>query len=510
VEPNAPEAMPPREVAVALSGGGHRACLFALGVLLYLADAGRNAHVASIASVSGGSLANAAIGDRLDFREASAEQVRAEVKRVASRIAGRRYTPTGTAMRAATVAIVVWAAAALVGVWFLPFPLLVQIGCLLAGVAILFLLIGFTVTGRGPLFGWWGIWAYLAFVILLAELVAVGTPRLRDWEAVDPGTVVIVVLEVVGLVLAASLLSLRGRVAGRAFAHTLFSNKASTALSVLDRTLDQLLCATDLHDGHHVYFSGRFVYGYDYGVSTSAGSLPLHVPMQASAAFPGAFPPRFIRREKLGLPQGAKHLVLVDGGVYDNMADQWQRGFAGRVGRLGGASPKSAEELVVVSASAGLAHDPLKRFRVPLLGELFALKREQSVMYDNGNSLRRQDLVGKFIRDEPNPSGALVHIPQSPLRVPKYYTEKDTSDPARTARAADAKARLLAAGSEADWKQMADANAAVPTTLVAFSSEVTARLLRHAYVLAMVNLHVHLGYPLCPIPGEQEFDDLVL
>jgi hypothetical protein len=32
----------PRPVAVALSGGGHRACLFALGVLLYLSVAGRN------------------------------------------------------------------------------------------------------------------------------------------------------------------------------------------------------------------------------------------------------------------------------------------------------------------------------------------------------------------------------------------------------------------------------------------------------------------------------------
>lgn len=28
-------------IGVTLSGGGHRACLFALGVLLYLADAGR-------------------------------------------------------------------------------------------------------------------------------------------------------------------------------------------------------------------------------------------------------------------------------------------------------------------------------------------------------------------------------------------------------------------------------------------------------------------------------------
>lgn len=41
-----------------MSGGGHRASLFALGVLLYLTDAQMNRHVVSIASVSGGSITN--------------------------------------------------------------------------------------------------------------------------------------------------------------------------------------------------------------------------------------------------------------------------------------------------------------------------------------------------------------------------------------------------------------------------------------------------------------------
>ena len=45
-------------VGVAISGGGHRAGLFGLGVLLYLADAGKNRDVACVSSVSGGSLTN--------------------------------------------------------------------------------------------------------------------------------------------------------------------------------------------------------------------------------------------------------------------------------------------------------------------------------------------------------------------------------------------------------------------------------------------------------------------
>jgi hypothetical protein len=36
-------------IGVALSGGGHRASLFGLGALLYLADAGKSQEVTSIA-----------------------------------------------------------------------------------------------------------------------------------------------------------------------------------------------------------------------------------------------------------------------------------------------------------------------------------------------------------------------------------------------------------------------------------------------------------------------------
>ena len=56
---------------------------------------------------------------------------------------------------------------------------------------------------------------------------------------------------------------------------------------------------------------------------------------------------------------------------------------------------------------------------------------------------------------------------------------------------------------------MAEANALVPTTLVALRRDVTVRLLRHAYVLAMVNLHVLLGYPLLAIPADEAFDKLL-
>ena len=63
-------------VGVALSGGGHRASVWAGGLLLYLADAGRNGDVGVIASVSGGSITNGVVAQELDYRQARADQVR--------------------------------------------------------------------------------------------------------------------------------------------------------------------------------------------------------------------------------------------------------------------------------------------------------------------------------------------------------------------------------------------------------------------------------------------------
>src|SRR5690348_14697371 len=63
-------------VGVALSGGGHRASVWAAGLLLYLADAGRNGDVGVIASVSGGSITNGVVAQEMDYRQARADEVR--------------------------------------------------------------------------------------------------------------------------------------------------------------------------------------------------------------------------------------------------------------------------------------------------------------------------------------------------------------------------------------------------------------------------------------------------
>jgi len=442
-----------------MSGGGHRASVFALGVMLYLADAQRSGQITSIASVSGGSLANGALAQDVDLRSASTGDVEAAIAGVARRVTGRGTLFGANSTIVYLFALAVLALAVAVGPWLLPIPTALEILVLLAGVLVL------------------------------------------AWFA-----------------------GLRGWVCARAYAQTLFSPTGHpTRLADIHTSVDHVICATDLHAGENVYFSGAFVCSYRFGMGTP-GDLPLHRAVQASAAFPGAFPVVWVRRSRFrfigGRPEAerVRLLGLVDGGVYDNMADQWAHGMGTRQSRWGahGAAFQDADELIIVSASAGLEFGSIARLRLPVLGELLALLRDKSVLYDNGNSVRREWLVDRFEtaeREGVGLRGGLVHIVQSPYVVPNFFVGGGGPSPAPE-RAARAKAaiELLRSGpgpDEDEWKTIAAANAHVPTTLVGLEKDITARLLYHAYVLAMVNLHVLLDYPLLQLPPRSRFEQLL-
>jgi predicted acylesterase/phospholipase RssA len=440
-------------ISVSISGGGHRAALFGLGALLYLADAGKNHDVSSIASVSGGSLTNGHLAQTLDYANAT----RDEVNQWAA-VPAKRFARSGT-------------------LWGTPIT-----------------------------------WFYLAALIVLALAVTVGVWFLpvQIW--------IRVVLFAAGLLALALFAELRGAVCGRAFAKTLFTKPGSrpTRLRELHSTIDHVICATDLHAGEHVYFSGRFVCAYRFGYG-QPGDLRLHTAVQASAAFPGGFPARWLRTSSHRFKEaqdekaaGARSLVLADGGVYDNMGDQWAQGIGKRKARWGAlaAALHEPDELIVVNASAGLRFKPAWALRLPLIGEVLTLVRDKDVLYDNGTSVRRAALVARFLLSELQGSGlreALVHIEQSPYKVPQYYK----NDKENTTRADRARAALVALGSaEEEWKTIADQNSRVGTVLTSLGVEVSARLVHHAYVLAMINLHVLLDYPLIAIPDRAQFEKL--
>jgi len=438
--------IPAARVGVAMSGGGHRATLFGLGVLLYLADAGENRNVVSISSVSGGSLTNAFVGLECDYPTTTAADFRTVARRLAGQIANR--------------------------------------GTLFAWRGTRIYLAALGVFGLGIFLVWLLPWYWL---LRLALFVA----ALMAWDFV--------------------LLRRRGIICGWSYAATLFRRAGSAAkLADIRRdSIDHVVCATHLHAGEHMYFSGGFVYAYRFGWGTP-GDLPLHVPVQASTAVPGAFPPRWVRSARLGLRGTAvpRLIALADGGVYDNMADQWFSGFEHRHGVP--VEIKVPGVFIIANASASMGMEPVSSFELPLIGELAALKRSSSIMYDNSASIRKSDLVRLFDTAATGSDcarfgirGALLDIRSDPFAAAGYFSQQEAAWPDRAARARAALTRR-----PVDWTSDGEWAAAMPTDLSKWGVQHSARLLRHAYALAAMNLHVLLGFPLVELPPLQSFEEL--
>lgn len=68
---------PPKQIGICLSGGGFRASFYGLGVLRYVAEAGLLSRLATVSSISGGSIAAAALADRWDQVAADGHTVEA-------------------------------------------------------------------------------------------------------------------------------------------------------------------------------------------------------------------------------------------------------------------------------------------------------------------------------------------------------------------------------------------------------------------------------------------------
>jgi Patatin-like phospholipase len=449
--------------SIALSGGGHRATLFGLGALLYCADAGVNRDVTSIASVSGGSIANAYVGTNVDYPAATGEEFEVAMKPLA-----RRCAMQGT---------VQWA-------W--------EVVLLLVGIAAATCL------------------AVAAFCLALS-----------GWLQVLLCSVCVVV--------ALGLTQARSWVADRVLRRLLFRRDGRDLhLGDLSASITHVMCATEVQSRLHAYFSRTFVYGSDYGVTTTAQGLQLSTAVQASACLPGAFSPRTLSAHKLGLPKARKHpwLWLVDGGVYDNMGDQWARGFASRAGdklRAATGIGPAPENLMVVNASARgdwLAASPL--MRVPVFGELVTLLREKSILYQVGTATRRTSLIDQFdavraLREQPQtpdrdavlaelgPGGTLLHIATSPA----WTARPTTVDPRFHSACARVAAKVAAFGDDEWVAGLAKRSSAVKTTLAKLGPADSVGLLWHGYVLAMSNMHVFFDAPLLDVPSKARFESLI-
>jgi hypothetical protein len=266
---------PRGDLGVSLSGGGVRASAFALGALLYLVDSGLNRRVAVISSVSGASLTNGF----LLSRGASFAQLDATTFDVTASELIRRLTKTPV-MGLPTLAV---------------YLALLVLGALCLSIA-----------ACG-----WPVAPVLPVRVVL--LVVWGTLWLRRGRPIEWA------IERRYLTSQAAI--------GRATGARLFlgSNQRADSTS-------HVFCTTDLVTQSPLFlvdYGGRgWVYSR-YGWF-EASRVPVAAAVRASAALPGAFPPRALATSMLiqassrirGITAPSR-FHLSDGGVWDNLGTQW-------------------------------------------------------------------------------------------------------------------------------------------------------------------------------------------
>jgi predicted acylesterase/phospholipase RssA len=308
------------------------------------------------------------------------------------------------------------------------------------------------------------------------------------------------------------LLLLRNRpiVVSWAFATKLFSRSGkSTKLAGLpNSTVDHVICATDLVFGEHVYFSRQFVYSYRHGGGTP-GPLSLGAAVQTSSCFPGALPARWIRTDQFSFPDRPEvpsKMALIDGGVYDNMGDEWLVNMDDRRKRKDGFPNHvlTPEVVIIVNSSAGQEMSRLGTMLLPFVGELFGLLRIINTLFENTTTTRRRYLLSRFVKNAPR--GCFVMIERSPRSVAASSLKSPDADVRR--RSADVLASLDCQSTQF-WDDLAKATAHAPTTFRGLGNETAAKLIWHGYLNAVCNTHVVLGYPLLKLPTYQDFLDYV-
>jgi predicted acylesterase/phospholipase RssA len=528
-----------RSIGVALSGGGFRATAWGLGAIVGLvrareteSDAENKAKrqtisTVSIASVSGGSIANAALALHLrpnvELDDISVQDLLEDIACAARHVAFQgliRYASATNVFIAVAFVILVGAAGGSAG---------------LLGAAI--------AVGRSwdtrSLFVWPCVIGGALFVVLLALLQFVRSlpwpERVLSASVVGavgagfgagsalvlhfPGHRSLVVAAIAAAVLllwsvALRLVSWRGARVERALDRTILRSDGSpVSLRSCKRHTHQVFCATELQSGEQFFLSPHLIYGYRFGWRADPGTWTLARAVQGSAALPGGFPPQRTvlsdfagalgREWPVDSPpiEDATRVVLVDGGVYDNMATEWEVGFDQRNSRLDGkleSMQARANFLIVANAGKGLEW---KRIwpRGRLRREFAGLTRDQSIQYDQTTAARRRALVAMFRAAEKGavglPCGVVVQASTSPLAVARAIAEDPTEDAAKRARAetwiAPLSALELSPGVTVDWAKMAGHNSAVPTVLHALGATRTIDLLWHAAVLTQVQLHIH-------------------
>jgi predicted acylesterase/phospholipase RssA len=346
-------------LALALSGGGHRATLFALGALLAVVDRGLNKRVVQIASVSGGSITNAFVAQRCEFRQAEPGELDEFVEDLVHRVVTKGVVETRILL------------------------LLVVLPALLIGTVL-------AVSGAHWLL-WTGLSLFLTSlsVLLVGKVVELLLDRRYFRDAAEDF-----------------------RNAAEAPAETRWARMRSLA----SREVEHVFCATDLVQGQPLYVStheGGMVWRRTTAISAGgilfvtgqkwqAKDLTIAEVVRASASFPGIPPKRLsfgrfsrLRRiEEQRLTFGGRvHeteappalrargvAFLGDGGLWNNLAthvlreDQFLHGQ-----RSSGVMP----HILCINASAPLPPSSPVYYHIPGVAALWALIQSAQLLNVN-------------------------------------------------------------------------------------------------------------------------------
>jgi predicted acylesterase/phospholipase RssA len=460
-------------IGLALSGGGVRATLFSLGVIIGLIETGCHRRIRCVTSVSGGSILNAALAHGPTL----------------SRLTLDEFEPCASALARSLA----WR-----GVFAFDVRSLFATGMYGLQVAVL--------SGLPIAFG------------LLSVASSFAQKSGFDPKVLDFGKVPWAVVGIVGFAVAAVGLLLSRGVQQQAKYRALLKGVTSAApkgsssgLNVADWTspvdgasgVMHVLVATDLLSGAPTYISREFVHCAPYGWS-GPGDIETAEAVYSSAAFPAVFPPKRIKTSRLRFQNGEMGgelpgaIRLVDGGVFNNLGTDWFAVLEQNIrdpwafGELKITAPRIERRNTIV-VNAGAPSKRLTRLWMPM-----PVARIMSVLYDN--TVRpRVELLD-------HSEASLIDIAQSPIDLVRRLTKRHDGAGAR----AHGLIALFEGRGDEFWKRLIEETSGTATKLSKVGERSSARLMLHGYLSAVVLAHLRFGGGLpSTVRGEEFFLKLV-
>ena len=436
-----------QHIAVALSGGGHRASLFGLGALLYLIDAGKGPELATVSSISGGSITNGYVGMTTDLATVTPDEFWRAMKPFARQVGavGTLFaSPVTLAYLGAVAGVVVAAVVATV---------LLDAASAWIVWAVALLLVGWLAQQRS----WVAARAFDRTLFRSARLDALHADVAHVICSADLQT--------------AEHVYFSGRFVncfrtGWGVPGDLRLARAVQASAALPGAFNAVTLPVGPHDFEQAAPFKSFKLT-DGGVYDNMGT---------------EWPVRLARRLQEGTPPAslatADELVVVNGSAAQGVVKRESL----RIPLVG--------EITTLLAVKDVLYDQTTAVRRRLLDLRFRVTRRDPGTAEGGLA------------------GALVQIDRSPYDLPDDFARFADALGDRATRVIE---RLGGDDDDVRkaWSEVAGANRGVKTALSKIPAARAAALVRHAYALTMANCHVLLDYPLVDVPDDRRFVELV-